>query len=62
MNQHQKMKVKKEYDILLDNGELLIMFPELSGEWKKDKNSFISLWNKNTEAIKDIDVNFNEND
>jgi hypothetical protein len=54
------MKVKKEYDTLLDSGELQIMFPQLSGSWKEDKVTFTSLWEQNIEAIKDIDVDFNE--
>mgnify|MGYP003643019914 CR=1 FL=1 len=56
------MKIKKEYCSLLDNGELLDMFPELSGSWLKDKSKFTDLWNKNIEAIKNIDVNFDENE
>ena len=54
------MKVKKEYDNLLENGELLDIFPELTGSWRKDKNKFTVLWDKNIEAIKNIDINFNE--
>lgn len=54
------MKVKKEYTTLLENGELLIMFPELSGTWSKDRKIFTSLWEQNNEAIKNIDVDFDE--
>ena len=54
------MKVKKEYDVLLENGELLEMYPELSGSWSKDKNKFTAIWEQNIEAIKNIDVNFDE--
>lgn len=56
------MKVKREYEALLDSGELEIMFPQLSGSWKQDKTLFTSLWEQNIEAIKDIDVNFNEDE
>lgn len=56
------MKVKREYEALLDSGELEIMFPQLSGSWKKDEVLFTSLWEQNIEAIKDIDVNFDENE
>ena len=56
------MRVKKEYDILLDSGELEIMFPQLSGSWTKDQALFTQLWEQNIEAIKDIDINFNENE
>lgn len=54
------MKAKKEYDVLLENGELLEMYPELSGSWKEDKKNFIVIWEQNIEAIKNIDVNFDE--
>ncbi|MFT6125890.1 MAG: hypothetical protein ACJAVA_000332 [Flavobacteriaceae bacterium] len=54
------MKIKDEYNSLLENGELLDMFPELSGSWLKDKSNFTVLWEKNIEAIKKIDVNFDE--
>lgn len=54
------MRVKKEYNILLENGELLELYPELSGSWLKDKKDFTIIWEQNTKAIKDIDINFNE--
>lgn len=54
------MKVKKEYDVLLENGELLEMYPELSGSWEDDKNTFTSIWEQNVEAIKSMDINFDE--
>lgn len=56
------MKAKKEYHVLLESGELLEMYPELSGSWSKDKTKFTILWEQNTEAIKNIDVDFNEFD
>lgn len=56
------MKVKREYDALLDSGELEDMFPQLSGTWKKDEKLFTKLWEQNIKAIKSIDVNFDEND
>ena len=54
------MKVKREYEALLDGGELLIMFPSLKGVWSKDKTTFVKLWESNIEAIKDIDVDYEE--
>lgn len=56
------MKVKSEYQALLDSGELQDMFPQLSGVWKKDEKLFTKLWEQNIKAIKSIDVNFNEDD
>lgn len=54
------MTAKKEYNNLLENGELLEMYPELSGSWIKDKDKFTLIWEQNIEAIKNIDLNFNE--
>ena len=56
------MTAKNEYNVLLESGELLEMYPELSGSWSKDKNKFTLIWEQNIEAIKDIDVNFDENE
>lgn len=54
------MKVKDEYEVLLDSGELLELYPELSGSWAKDKKKFTKIWEQNIEAIKNIDVDFDE--
>ncbi len=54
------MKVKTEYQVLLESGELLEMYPELSGSWEEDKTKFTTLWEQNSEAIRDIDVDFDE--
>lgn len=56
------MRVKKEYQVLLDSGELLEMYPELSGSWEKDKKKFTLIWEQNVEAIKNIDVTFEEDE
>lgn len=54
------MKVKNEYNVLLQSGDLLELYPELSGSWPKDKKKFTLIWEQNVEAIKDIDVDFDE--
>ena len=56
------MNSRTEYKVLLENGELLEMYPELSGSWSKDKEKFSILWEQNLEAIKDIDVDFDEHE
>ncbi len=56
------MKAKNEYQVLLENGELLEMYPGLSGSWDKDKKRFTIIWEQNIEAIKDIDVDFDEDE
>ena len=56
------MKVRNEYNVLLESGELLEMFPALSGLWAKDRARFTSAWERNIEAIKKIDVNFKDDE
>ena len=56
------MKVRREYKALLDSGDLLSIFPQLSGKWAKDKEAFTESWAKNKEAINEIDVNFEEDE
>lgn len=54
------MTAKNEYNLLLENGDLLELYPKLSGSWRKDEKTFTAIWAKNVEAIKNIDVNFDE--
>ena len=42
---------KRSYDNLLKSGELLEMFPMLEGEWKKDKEEFIEMYNLNQDIF-----------
>jgi len=49
------MKVKEQYDDLLNSGDLLEMFPHLSGIWTKDKLEFIKIYEQNQEIIKNED-------
>jgi hypothetical protein len=56
------MTAKNEYHELLANGELLELYPDLSGSWQKDKKIFTYTWEQNVEAIKDIDKNFDEDE
>lgn len=35
------MRFKKLYDTMLDSGDLLDLFPTLSGVWEKDEQQFI---------------------
>lgn len=38
-------EAKKIYDTMVENGELLMFFPNLSGKWSEDKDDFISQYN-----------------
>lgn len=53
------MQCKKEYELLLNNGELLEMYPMLSGIWLKDKSDFTEMFNQNKD-IYNTDTNYDE--
>lgn len=42
---------KKEYHILLENKELLEMFPDFTGKWSKDKKDFTKFYEMNEEIL-----------
>lgn len=46
-----KKEVKDIYNMLKDSGELLEMFPGLTGEWEKDKIVFTRMYNRNKYLI-----------
>ena len=43
-------EAQKQYNALLEAGELLNMFPSFKGEWEKDKKAFTRYYEDN-EAI-----------
>lgn len=51
---------KKEYKILLENGELLDMFPHFTGQWSKDKKEFIQYQEMNEKIFNDLDVDLDD--
>lgn len=54
------MKASKEYNLLLESGELLELYPELSGVWEKDKKRFIYMWEQNQELFMDLDIDYDD--
>lgn len=49
-------QAKREYDSLLKSGELLEMFEDFTGSWRKDKKAFLQYWENNQEVLNDLDV------
>lgn len=47
-------EAKKEYDAMLNSGDLEILFPDMTGDWEKDKKRFIRNYNKNQEILKKL--------
>jgi hypothetical protein len=54
------MSAKGEYSVLLDLGDLLVLYPELTGEWENDKVEFTRMWEDNKDAFKDLDMEYEE--
>lgn len=52
------MSALKQYNLLLNTGDLLEMYPQLVGKWKEDKDTFTDLYEENLQAIREIDVDF----
>lgn len=45
--------IKTIYDLMVENEELIEMFPDLSGHWDKDKVIFSSMYNINEDTLSD---------
>ena len=45
------MTANQEYNKLLSSGELFELFPELSGDWEKDRSRFERDWEMNQEIF-----------
>ena len=44
-------EMKSIYESLLESGDLLDMFPSLTGEWVKDKKDFKRQYDMNNQAL-----------
>jgi hypothetical protein len=49
------MRAKKDYDVLLSNGILLDMYPELTGNWKEDIDIYTKIWEETYNKIVDYE-------
>jgi hypothetical protein len=52
-------RAKAEYELLFETGELLDIFPNYTGVWKKDKKDFITYFELN-EAILNTPLDFED--
>ena len=52
------MSVKQDYDLLLESGDLKLLFPKAKGEWDLDKDQFTKIYNINQELLKQYDVEY----
>jgi hypothetical protein len=46
-----KKQLKSIYEALIKSGDLLEMYPELTGEWKIDKEDFRSQYEFNNDSL-----------
>lgn len=46
-------KAEELYNFLLESEELLVFYPELTGDWEKDKKKFIRMFEENEGLIDD---------
>lgn len=56
-------EAQKQYNTLLENGELRDMFPQFKGEWEKDKKAFTKYYDENEALLNgDLDEDYDEDD
>ena len=54
------MSAKGEYTVLLELGDLLALYPDLTGEWDADEVEFTKMWEANKDVFKDLDMDYEE--
>lgn len=55
-------EIKKEYDALLQSGDLKEMFPTMSGDWNKDKSEFTNLYSLNEDLFGNEELDLEDED
>jgi hypothetical protein len=55
-------EAQKLYNLLLDTGELLELFPKATINWEEDKNFFIQYYNQNLKMLEEFEKNYEEVD
>lgn len=54
-----KKEAKLIYETMLASGELLELFPDLTGDWSKDKKHFMSQYDLNEDFLQSgMDLDF----
>lgn len=55
-------EAQKEYNALFESGELLMMFPNLKGDWDKDKKSFTRYYEDNQRLLNENIIDLDDED
>ena len=48
-------EIRRQYEVLLDMGTLLELFPRMKGEWDLDKDRFIKEYKENLDLLGNIE-------
>ncbi len=48
-------EIRRQYEVLLDMGTLLELFPRLTGDWEKDQKRFIAEYNENMNLLDNLE-------
>lgn len=48
-------QIKKEYDLLLESGDLEMLFPRASGIWETDKKQFVLIYEENQKLLNNFE-------
>lgn len=51
-------QIKKEYDLLLESGDLEMLFPRASGIWETDKKQFVLIYEENQKLLNNFEVKY----
>lgn len=55
-------EMKAIYDSLIESGDFDMLFPTLTGDWNKDKESFKRLYNDSQSILDDTNFDFDTED
>ena len=55
-------EAQNHYNLLLDTGELLELFPKATQNWEEDKQFFIEYYNQNLKILEEFENNDEENE
>lgn len=56
-----KKEIKNLYETLSQSGDLIEMFPGMTGDWKIDKDEFSKQYKINNEYLNDFDLEEDDN-
>lgn len=55
-------EIQKQYNLLLESGELKEMFPNFKGEWEKDRKAFTRHFEDNQKILDDTLIDLDDDE